>query len=94
MKEVDNLDIIWTRASRGSTLPFVLSIKITHLNTLKQGRFQMFDLLNAPFTLPVPGRTIYRSFSHFGMERNYAFFLFFNNKCKKKKKKKNYSKFG
>lgn len=93
MKEVDNLDIIWTRVSRGSTLPFVLSIKITHLNTLKQGRFQMFDLLNVPFTLPVPGRTIYRSFSHFGMERNYAFFFFFRFLLIHAKKKKKYSKF-
>ncbi|GAN00645.1 hypothetical protein MAM1_0001d00067 [Mucor ambiguus] len=66
MKEMSDLDVVWTRASQGSILPLVLSIKITHTATLKQGRIQLFDLLLPPFSAPAPntGRTIYQSFSH------------------------------
>ncbi|EPB81553.1 hypothetical protein HMPREF1544_11728 [Mucor circinelloides 1006PhL] len=66
MKEIDNLDIVWTSASRGSILPLVLSIKITHTNRQKQGRIQLFDLLIPPFSAPASktDRTIYQSFSH------------------------------
>ncbi|KAL9543040.1 hypothetical protein MBANPS3_008308 [Mucor bainieri] len=66
MKDISDLDVIWTRASQGSILPLVLSIKITNTATQKQGRIQLFDLLLPPFSAPMPnaGRTIYQSFSH------------------------------
>ncbi|KAK4517839.1 Cytoplasmic tRNA 2-thiolation protein 2 [Mucor velutinosus] len=66
MREMSDLDVVWTRASQGSILPLVLNIKITHTDTQKQGRIQLFDLLLPPFSPPTPntGRTIYQSFSH------------------------------
>jgi hypothetical protein len=68
MKEMSDLDVVWTRASQGSILPLVLSTKITHTDTQKQGQIQLFDLLLPPFSAPMPnaGRTIYQSFSHLG----------------------------
>lgn len=74
MKEMSDLDVVWTRASQGSILPLVLSTKITHTDTQKQGRIQLFDLLLPPFSAPMPnaGRTIYQSFSHLGTKERWT----------------------
>ncbi|KAI8645456.1 hypothetical protein BD408DRAFT_75872 [Parasitella parasitica] len=63
MKEANDLNCVWDATKGGSKIPYVLSIKITDLNTLKQGRFQLIDLIIPPFSFRSlkTGETLYQS---------------------------------
>ncbi|CEP10119.1 hypothetical protein, partial, partial [Parasitella parasitica] len=66
MQEASDLNHIWEAVKGGSTIPYVLSIKITDLNTMKQGRIQLIDLIIPPFSFRSlkTGETLYQSLNH------------------------------
>jgi hypothetical protein len=63
MKNVDNIMAIWTISQKNSSIPTIMTIKLTHLKKNMFGRVVLIDLLHPRFSLMFHKRNEKSSFS-------------------------------